>query len=353
MSYRSSGVTLIELLVAITLMIILTGSISYVFITSRDVFSQSEATIQVYQNARNAFDIIEREVSIAVKTHDMDYFIDEASTANGHFDPGEGCFGLNVNDPGSNPAKPDKNSADYAYAMTIYGGEYQDPRYPARVHKDDMLYFKSLSTIGGKTRSALILYKIDKKDPRKPILKKYILYRSDITGTGFAQDPPDGSGQDLCLYVTDMKIEYYFDNVLDNKPLQFYEVPTNTRKTFCYLGTSGQGSTDVNGVFSTAGFDDPSSDNFGQLSARDRIFLYGSPPVWKPIENCTDYIIDSMSTDGKLTFARTAMQVPASASSVNFRAGYLPPALRFTLKIMDTKGMQVRTIKRVVKIRSK
>jgi prepilin-type N-terminal cleavage/methylation domain-containing protein len=88
MSYRNTGVTLIELLVAIALMIILTGSISYVFITSRSVFSQSEATIQVYQNARNAFDIIEREVSIAVKTHDMDYFIDEASTANGHFDAG-------------------------------------------------------------------------------------------------------------------------------------------------------------------------------------------------------------------------------------------------------------------------
>jgi type II secretory pathway pseudopilin PulG len=353
MSCRNSGVTLIELLVAIALMIILTGSISYVFITSREVFSQSEATIQVYQNARNAFDIIEREVSIAVKTHDMDYFIDDATTANGHFDSGEQCFGLNVNDPGANPTKPDKNPAEYAYAMTIYGGEYQDPRYPARMHKSDMLYFKSLTTVGGKTRSALILYRIDRTEPRKPILKKYILYRSDITGTGFAQDPPEGSGQDLCLYVTDMKIEYYYDYVLDSQPPRFYEVAANATKTFCYSGTSGQGSTDVNGVFSTSDFDDPVSDKFGQLSARDRIFLYGNPPLWRPAENCTDYIIDSMTTTGKLTFTRTGIPVPVSASNVSFRAGYLPPALRFTLKIMDTRGMQVRTIKRVVKIRSK
>jgi type II secretory pathway pseudopilin PulG len=353
MSYRNTGVTLIELLVAIALMIILTGSISYVFITSRSVFSQSEATIQVYQNARNAFDIIEREVSIAVKTHDMDYFIDEASTANGHFDAGEQCFGLNVNDPGANPTKPDKNPNDYAYAMTIYGQEHPDPRYPARAHRSDMLYFKSLTTIGGKTRSSLILYKIDRTTPTKPILKKYVLFRSDISGTGFAQDPPEGSGQDLCMYVTDMKIEYYFDNVLDGTPPQFYEVPANSKKIFCYLGTSGQGKTDVNGVFSTTDFDDPTSDKFGQLSARDRIFLYGNPPVWRPVENCTDYIIDSMTTTGELTFSKMGIAVPADASGVSFRAGYLPPALRFTLKIMDTKGLQVRTIKRVVKIRSK
>jgi type II secretory pathway pseudopilin PulG len=325
MSYRNTGVTLIELLVAIALMIILTGSISYVFITSRSVFSQSEATIQVYQNARNAFDIIEREVSIAVKTHDMDYFIDEASTANGHFDAGEQCFGLNVNDPGANPTKPDKNPNDYAYAMTIYGQEHPDPRYPARAHRSDMLYFKSLTTIGGKTRSSLILYKIDRTTPTKPILKKYVLFRSDLSGTGFAQGTPP----------------------------QFYEVPANSKKIFCYLGTSGQGKTDVNGVFSTTDFDDPTSDKFGQLSARDRIFLYGNPPVWRPVENCTDYIIDSMTTTGELTFSKMGIAVPADASGVSFRAGYLPPALRFTLKIMDTKGLQVRTIKRVVKIRSK
>lgn len=347
------GVTLIELLVAVGLMVILTSSISYVFVTARAVFSQSEATIQVYQNARNAFDVLERELSIAVKTHDMDFFTDDVSSANGHFDPGEEVFGLDVENPGQNPDDPSKNSSDYAYAMTIYGREYPDPRNPSRrPHRSDMIYFKSLSTVGGKTRNALILYKLDTKDPRKPILKKYILYRSDIAGKGLAQDPPDGSGQDLCLYVTDMRIEYFFDNVLDTKPPGFFEVPTGQKKTFCYLGSGGQGNVDVNEVFSTTSFDDPFADNFGQLSARDRIFLYGAPAPWAQ-ENSTDYIIDSIDTVGNLTFSRMGPRVPANTTGLSFRAGYLPQALRFTLRIMDTRGLQVRTLTRVVRIQSK
>jgi type II secretory pathway pseudopilin PulG len=344
MVQRDRGVTLVELLVAISLMIILTGSISYVFVTARNVFSRSEATIQVYQNARNAFDVMERELSIAVKTHDMDFFTDEAMTANGHYDSGETFNGLNVNDPMQD------TKSEYAYAMTIYGGEYPDPVYSGRQpHRSDMIYFKSLTTVGGKTRSALILYKIDTTEPRKPILKKYVLYRSDLAGGGLVQDPEDKSGQDLCLYVTDMKIEYYFDNVFDGNPPGFYEVPVGNNKVFCYMG---QGSSDATGTFTAMSFADPASDNFGQLTARDRIFLYGPPAPWG-LENSTDYIIDSISTTGELTFSKMGMSVLPNTSGISFRAGFLPSALRVTLKIIDTKGMQVRTIIRVITVQSK
>lgn len=344
MSRNIRGVTLIELLVAIGLMVVLTGSISFVFVTARNVFSQSEATIQVYQNARNAFDVIERELSIAIKTHDMDFFVD-TSPPNGHFDTGEEINGINTDDPKSD------SKSDYAYAMTIYGREYSDPVYSSRQpHKNDMIYFKSLTTVGGKTRSALILYKIDITDPRKPILKKYIMYRSDVAG--LAQDPPDGSGQDLCLYVTDMKIEYYFDNVLDSQPPGFFEIPAGQEKTFVYKTTANQGKTSTLGVFSTMSFDDPMADNFGQLSARDRIFIYGgAPPTWVDMDS-TDYIIDTITLDGSLTFSKMGKSVPVNITGLNFRAGYLPPAIRFTLKIMDTKGLQVRTISRVIQIQS-
>ena len=359
MSEKSRGVTMIELLVAIGLMIILTGSISFVFVTARNVFRMSEATIQVYQNARNAFDVLEKELSVAVKTHDMEFWTEEAMSGNGHFDPAEPCFGLNVEQPAANPSDPAKSSGDYVYAMTIYGREYPDPKFPGREpHKSDMVYFKSLTTVGGKTRAALILYKIDAAVPTKPILKKYILYRSDLTGAGLAQDPPDGTGQDLCLYVTDMKIEYYFDNVLDTKPAGFFEVPADRQKTFCYTGTSGQGSTDATGIFTAMGFDEPFADDFGQLSAKDKIFLYGPSAPWQSLDS-TDYLIDSISMSGQLTFSKMGKALPQNASSttewsgINFRAGYLPPALRFTLKIMDTKGMQVRTLTRVIKIQSK
>jgi hypothetical protein len=47
------------------------------------------------------------------------------------------------------------------------------------------------------------------------------------------------------------------------------------------------------------------------------------------------------------------MVVLPDTSGISFRAGYLPPAVRFTLKIIDTKGMQVRTISRVITVQSK
>ena len=130
------------------------------------------------------------------------------------------------------------------------------------------------------------------------------------------------------------------------------EVVAGEKKVFCYMGSSGQGSTDATGIFSTMGFDEVGADNFRQLAARDRIFLFGAPAPWKPEDN-TDYLIDSIATDGKLTFSRMGMPVPVSMTGINFRAGYLPSAVRFTLKIMDTKGMQVRTITRVVRIQSR
>ncbi len=347
MSDRSRGVTLVELLVAVSLMVILTGSLSYVFTTARNIFSRSEATIQVYQNARNAFDIIERELSMAVRTHDIDFFNETSETENGHYDDGETFGGINVDDP----TKDDKQS--YTYGMTIYGRKYSDLKNPSRrEHRCDMIYFKTLTLVKGKTRSALVLYRLDLQDTSKPILKKYVLYRGgDPLNPAYEKDPADGSGQDLCMYLTDFRVEYYFDNVLDNRPPGFYEVPINKEKVFCYLGTGNQGRTNADGIFSTTGFDDPYSDNFSQLAAKDRIFLYGGSAPWERGDN-TDYIIDTIARDGKLTFTRFGPGVPTGVGGISFRAGYLPSGLRFTLKIIDSDGQQVRTLTRIVKIHS-
>lgn len=202
------GFTILELLVAVTLMVIITGAVSYVFVTAKNIFVQADATIQVYQNARNAFDIMEREFSIAEKTHDMDFFIDSGVTANRHFDTGEQHWGL-----GNRLDPPDTT---YVYAMTIYGREYPDPSGGAfGPHRCDIIYFHSLTMVAGKERAALIIYKLDITDPQKPILRKYVLYKKIDPSTSsytYIEDPPDGTGQDLCLYVTDFKIEYYYDD---------------------------------------------------------------------------------------------------------------------------------------------
>lgn len=350
MSERNHGVTLIELLIAIALMIILTGSLSFVFVTARNVFTRSEATIQVYQNVRNAFDAIERELTIAVKTHDMEFFSEpDPETANGHYDLSEECFGLNVHIPDKDPKDPSKKPQEYVYAMTIYGREYRNPRDSARrPYRSDSLYFKTMTTIGGKTRAALVLYRLDIKDPAKPILKKYVLYRGEETETLYVQDPQDGSGQDLCLYVKEMKIEYYFDNVLDARRPGFFEVPPEREKVFCYMGA---GAVGPDHTFSVKAFRGSANDNFGQLAAGDKILLFGGATPWEK-ENNTDYIIDTITGNGRLAFSKAGSTPVEDTPNLSFRAGYLPPALRFTLKIMDTKGTQVRTLTRIIKIYS-
>jgi hypothetical protein len=69
--------------------------------------------------------------------------------------------------------------------------------------------------------------------------------------------------------------------------------------------------------------------------------------------NDSDYVIDMIDKDGKITFESGDPQVPANISGVNFRAGYLPAALRITLKIIDAKGIARRTLTRIIKIKTR
>jgi prepilin-type N-terminal cleavage/methylation domain-containing protein len=348
-SNPKAGFTILELLVAVTLMVILTGAVSYVFVTAKNVFVQADATIQVYQNARNAFDMMERELSVAEKTHDMQFFTDSVP-GNKHFDPGEQLPGL-----GNRLDPPDDS---YAYAMTIYGREYPDPGGAAfGPHRCDIIYFKSLTTVAGKERAALIIYKLDITSPGKPILKKYTLCKKIDASTSsytYAEEPPDGTGQDLCLYVTDFKVEYYYDNPFDTRPPDFISVPVNTNQVFCYIGTRGQGTIKA-GVFTASGYDrGDQTDKFSQIAARDKIYLYRrqETDIWDS-SNDSDYVIDMIDTEGKITLVSGEPQVPTNISSVNFRAGYLPAALRVTLKIIDAKGIARRTMTRIIRTRTR
>jgi type II secretory pathway pseudopilin PulG len=346
------GFTMLELMVAVTLMVILTGAVSYVFVTAKNVFVQADATIQVYQNAKSAFDVMERELSVAEKTHDMDFFIDSGATANKHFDPGEQHWGL-----GNRLDPPD---TAYVYAMTIYGKEYSDPAGGAfRPRRGDIIYFKSLTMVAGKERAALITYRLDITDPRKPILKKYVLYKKIDLPTGsytYLEEPSDGTGQDLCLYATDFKVEYYYDSPFDILSPDFLSVPVNTKQVFCYIGAKRQGTTDASRAFTASGFDSGQIDKFSQIGARDRVYLYDGMPKgpngWDS-SNDSDHVIDMIDKDGKITFESGEPQVPTNISGVNFRAGYLPAALRITLKIIDAKGIARRTVTRIIKIKTR
>lgn len=58
-----SGFTLIELLVSVALMVILTGAVVQIFVTSSDVFNSAEARISIYQNGRAALQKMSTEVA--------------------------------------------------------------------------------------------------------------------------------------------------------------------------------------------------------------------------------------------------------------------------------------------------
>ena len=55
--------TLMELLVAVTLMVILMGSIIFIFTQSQKTFSRSEQAVVMLQNVRSGFDVMERDLA--------------------------------------------------------------------------------------------------------------------------------------------------------------------------------------------------------------------------------------------------------------------------------------------------
>ncbi|BBM88136.1 PilW family protein [Candidatus Uabimicrobium amorphum] len=57
------GFTLIELLVAVSLMLILMGAIVIIFSRSTQLFNLSEANMNIFQNARVAFDLMAKELA--------------------------------------------------------------------------------------------------------------------------------------------------------------------------------------------------------------------------------------------------------------------------------------------------
>ena len=86
------GFTLVELLVAVTLAMILSGSIAFVAMQTQRIYSESVAKVDLYARLRYAFSLMENELSRMVATSDLEFFRDQrahASRSNNHWDPGE------------------------------------------------------------------------------------------------------------------------------------------------------------------------------------------------------------------------------------------------------------------------
>lgn len=391
---RSSGFTLIELLVAIALMTILTGSVVFIFIQSQKIFLTVDARVQVYQYARYAFDQMERDLANVVRSSDMEFFDDIPSLPGGRAgrcDPGEEIAIRGTEDGG----------LFYNHSFTL-----RQPRLFTAVtdnvqYRHDSIYFKTVTSIGGQTAAALVEYAMVDTDKERPKLVKRVWRvtgldtsnpgrpRYQINGVQGDQATP--ITQDLCLYTVEAKFELFVRNRRKGHVGDFYDCaglvtpPTSpppmiepfrndsTQPGDVMLQTYFHQSHDANRAQPDLGILDPAEGGlfhteyfftFPMLREGDRIYLYGGgmpkdytiekfcKPDGSPYKN-TDAV-----TDLRIKFKEPIdWPVPAGGGSpttmrVSWDASFLPPALRASLKIKDSKSLENRSVQRVFKILS-
>lgn len=407
------GFTLVELMVAMALMTILTGSVVFIFMQAQNLFQQMDARVQVYQYARYAFDQMERDFANVVRTRDMEFFNDQPNNPLGqesHYDANL-SEEIPIRDTGNRHGDPINGDGTYNYAFTLRQPEpYEDALQ--RKHRWDSVYFKTVTVINGKTSSALIEYAIVDSTKVRPRLAKKLWRVTSVDNTDpFApqlrindSDQALPEVQDLCLYATDAKFEIFVKNNRRSDPGDYYEtedlvtpprvarpglgnppvfeeLPNSTGwaapnfmiQTHYTERWDGQPQPDL-GVLEPAQSGIPTLFRtqryfgFPMLKEGDKIFL--QDPQSTPQIKAKEYTIKAFVQKGtnplepwepnlpiqnmRIQFEETIdiTTSPIADLPVRFVAAWTPPALRATIRIKDEKSLELRTVSRVFKILS-
>ena len=236
--------TLIELLMAMALAVVVISMLGFIYGNSRKIFNACQQTVELYQKIANTMGILKSELQNVRVTHDMEFFTDKQPW-NRHFDEKGLVSGLpysplerdSVRGLRSHLPPHLRNLLQYVPSFAIYGDSYTDKS--GVKHRSDVLYFKALARVAGAKREALVLYRVERPmlaggKEGTPVLKKYVLVRR---GTGqFEEIPSDKSGTDICVGVTDFKVEYFYHDPYTEQPPRWVTVPEGEVCTFCYLG---------------------------------------------------------------------------------------------------------------------
>lgn len=248
MRKKQHGFTLVELMIAVALMVILTGSIVFVFTQAQRVYTQTDATVKVYQNARTAMDIMERDIANAYRTMEMEFWSDDKDSVtklyNGHLDENDEGYQLTLNPNWKNVPKTPTDfqkiedyrmltgvTSNYIFSMMTEQNQYPDYKIAGITHWDDAFYFKTetaIPSLGGTTRTALVRYGLH-KDPakrRNPILMKWVTWldKTDPENPKAYAEAP----QPLCYFVTDFRVEVYIRNKRTSNPGDYYIIAPDT-----------------------------------------------------------------------------------------------------------------------------
>lgn len=230
------GLTLVELLVAVTLSVILIGVMTFVWVQSNKIFSTQLNRIETYQRVRVIMDTMERDLANTQLTSDMEFFLDQnqdgfydqavdqvmpASKGGGDFrapndetDPllGQPEFALGASDV--------LNGPDFVRAPTIISPDpYEittDGYLDARSYWRDEVYVRSFITIGDKNRPALIHYRLVQTNPGggtvpngRSMLRRRIWYLDAGTTPPTVSDMTDQYSI-LAADICDLKVGFLF-----------------------------------------------------------------------------------------------------------------------------------------------
>lgn len=408
MRNKQAGMTLVELMIAISLMLILTLQLQIIFGGSRKLYLSADAMAQVYSNARAALDQIEKDVANAAKTDQMEFYNDQRGKP-----AGVGHYNKNANEENvflkSNPFVPGRS---YMHAMAFKQPDGYQPKdalkmgFAAGVKlRHDSIYFRTFTPVQGTPREALIEYRLwlgaSDKDPRpRPILQRVVTTAKIDPNTGQPLYDPDGNPilehqppQDVCYYVQEFKVELWIRDHRKRNVGRFYSPkdairtsataddprPPGLKNLFAGGGDEvavecieGTDDSDPKAVISTV----PTDVNYGKLHLTngDRLArlapgdkMYCISKTYPPniqVDFLNRYltvkeILTPSANETVVSFEEEASirQYIAGQSLVGlntlemaYRGGWLPQALRIQMKIKDQRSQEIRTIARIFQL---
>jgi hypothetical protein len=377
-------------MVALALATIISLMISRVGTQAQQVYETTKTRVELYQKFRFAIGDMKSQIENWRLTSDMEFFVDSQGNRNGHWDEGEEIKKPNNLDGGF-------RTKDYDEAACIIERtyEYQPPGGgPTEVHENFSIYFKAPVLLGGTQRMANVEYYLS--DPsqgdgarvgeivegeafKSLSLVKVVRWINDSKDDFFKTEREVlKKTVELCQNVTDLRFEYYYDNEYDNRPGAFL-TPDKEKsgelvksefkikalkggngyvKEFMYGGFRGflSGEADparrepATGEMVSVRFKVGSAEagiNFSELGFGDKIYIWRDTGQGQFPEG--EYTVNRKIT-GALEF-----QEPLSSelwegkqSGLRFKAGYIPSAIRITLRVLDDKGFKPRVVQTVV-----
>ncbi len=434
---RTSGFTLIELMVALMLAAIVSMSIMMISSQARLAYEETVKKVDVYNRFRFALQQLENDFKNWIPTGDLEFYQDGSGRAgklNSHWDPGEevsdvrDAFGLGVRDGGTY-----REYDEFAFIEERhYKSREPDPEDPeTREHAAFRAYFQTMTYVDGAMRLANVEYYL--ADPKKTMgngsrapgfptvvepehvpnlsLIKVVRYYEITHGSiqKVNETPVKRRVIEVATNVTDFRVEYTVDPQLEQRrrsksEIEFFTPESEYKAPFevalkperiesgVYRRSFGYGSVKLDQSFDLAtaepdfrgdrrvglnngrhapvrvGFKGNTRVRFAQLVPGDRIFLFtegnraaraqGGGGGGAGLANLVrfsagDYTVKT-NLNGLLELEEDIDSTEwggQTQSGILYKAPFLPSAVRITMRIVDDKGLNPKTLQKTVWLR--